>query len=91
MRKKCPHFLLPILAVAVSMLTACASGGPRTLAPKLTVPEHLKAIRDSPPLPQPKSAGPADLLENHIAVARAYHQCRDTHRALTDWLEATGD
>ncbi|WP_425438697.1 hypothetical protein [Propionivibrio dicarboxylicus] len=43
------------------------------------------------PLPPPASGMIGDLLTNHIAVAKAYHQCKDRHRGLIDWLEATGN
>jgi hypothetical protein len=42
-----------------------------------------------PTLPQPASPNLTDLLANHIATAKAYHECRDRHQALTDWLTAT--
>ena len=32
-----------------------------------------------------------DLLTNHIAVAKAYHQCRDRHLGLINWLEKTSE
>lgn len=76
-----------LLLIAALTLTACASGGPRTTAPTLKPPEADKA--ECPPLPQPKSGSLTDLLANHVAVAKQYHQCRDRHKALTDWLEKT--
>lgn len=78
---------IPLLLIAALTLTACASGAPRTMAPTLTPPEADKV--ECPPLPQPASASMTDLLTNHVAVAKQYHQCRDRHKALTTWLEKT--
>lgn len=77
--------LLP--AIAALTLTACASGGTPIAAQKLTAPEHLKMA--CPDLPQPPTGKTQDLLANHVAVAKTYHQCRERHRGLADWLEKT--
>lgn len=75
------------LTLAASMLTACASGPVPMQAPKLLPPAtHLEPC---PPLSPPESGALTDLLTNHILTAKAYHQCRDRHQALLDWLEAT--
>ena len=76
-----------LLLIAASMLTACASGVPRTMAPTLKPPESETA--ECQPLPQPPSASLTDLLANHVTVAKQYHQCRDRHKALADWLQKT--
>lgn len=78
--------ILPLLIAALTM-TACASGGLRTREPTLTAPEASMAPCE--PLPQPKSGAMTELLINHNEVARSYHQCRNRHQALIDWLEAT--
>ncbi|WP_293766369.1 hypothetical protein [uncultured Aquitalea sp.] len=78
--------LIPLLAVL--MLTACASGNPPTLAPTLTVPANLTA--KCPDLPLLQSGSLNDLLSNHIQVAKAYHECRNHHNDLADWLKKTG-
>ena len=80
--------ILPLLIAALTM-TACASGGLRTQEPTLNPPEALIAL--CPPLPQPQSGAMTDLLINHNEVARSYHQCRNRHQALINWLEATTD
>ena len=80
--------ILPLLIAALTM-TACASGGLRTQEPTLSPPEAL--IAPCPTLTQPQSAEMTDLLINHNEVARSYHQCRDRHQALINWLEATTD
>lgn len=85
MPKRTP--LLIMMITAALTLTACASGVPRTTAPTLKPPEADKA--ECPPLPQPTSGRLADLLADHVTVAKAYHQCRDRHKALTDWMETT--
>lgn len=76
-----------LLTIAASMLTACASGPVPMQAPKLLPPETSRAT--CPPLSPPESGALTDLLTNHILTAKAYHQCRDRHQALLDWLEAT--
>ncbi len=80
--------ILPLLIAALTM-TACASGGLRTQAPTLNPPQSAIALCE--PLPQPASGAMTDLLINHNEVARSYHQCRDRHPALINWLEATND
>lgn len=80
--------MLTLMLFAVLMMTACASGVPPTQAPTLTPPEEELAM--CPALPQPASGKLTDLLANHIATAEAYHQCRDRHRGLIEWLQATG-
>lgn len=79
--------LLALAASAALTLTACASGGPRTMAPTLAPPAARMA--PCPPLPQPASGSLTDLLANHVAVAKVYHQCRDRHQGLIDWLKVT--
>lgn len=77
--------LTPLLAV--SMLTACASGGPPMPAPRLPAPASLS--EPCPDLPQPASGQLPDLLANHVETARRYHLCRERQRGLTEWIEAT--
>lgn len=78
-----------LLFSAALILTACASGAPRTPAPMLTPPET--DMQPCQALQQPVSGQINDLLSNHIAVAKAYHQCRDRHQGLINWLEKTDD
>jgi hypothetical protein len=68
-------------------MTACASGPPPTSVPTLSLPEA--ELQMCPVLPAPQSSRLTDLLTNHIAVAAMYHQCRDRHSGLVQWLEAT--
>ena len=77
-----------LLLLSAWMLTACASGVPPTQGPILTPPEEDMAT--CPALAQPASGKLTDLLTDHIATAEAYHQCRDRHRGLIEWLQATG-
>ena len=76
--------MLPIAATL--MLTACASGPPPTPMPELYPPQSEMQVCEA--LPPPTSGALTDLLINHLAVARAYHQCRDRHQGLIDWLES---
>lgn len=77
-----------ICCVALT-LTACASGWTPTPVPTLNPP--VSEMEPCQPLSPPLSGQLNDLLTNHIATARLYHQCRDRHQALIDWLEATTD
>lgn len=69
------------------MLTGCASGVQPTPVPTLRPP--VTEMEACSPLPPPTSGRLNDLLTNHIATAKVYHQCRDRHQALILWLEAT--
>lgn len=80
------HILLCCVALT---LTACASGRTPTPAPTLSPPASEMVACS--PLPPPESGQLNDLLTNHIAVAKLYHQCRDRLQALIDWLEVTTD
>lgn len=77
---------MPLL-IALLMLTACASGGQPMPGLKLTPPAPQMA--SCPSLPQPTDTSWTALLANHIQVAKQYHQCRDNHQALVNWLQAT--
>lgn len=79
---------LPLL-IAVSMLTACASGAPPTLEPLLIPPAHLTEL---PPeeLPDPKSGSLDDLKDNHIESAGIYHRARERYKGLVEWMKQTG-
>lgn len=77
--------LLPLIAALT--LTACASGTQPMQTPTLSPPES--EMQQCEALPPPQSGMMQDLLANHIAVAKAYHQCRDRHLGLVQWLEKT--
>jgi len=74
--------------LAALMLTACTFGNPPTQVPTLTAPANLTS--KCPDLPQLQSGSLNDLLSNHIQVAKAYHECRNHHNDLADWLQKTG-
>lgn len=77
-----------ILLIPVALtLTACASGAPPTQIPTLFPP--ASDLQLCPSLPMPPSGAMTDLLDNHIAVTKAYHQCKDRHQGLVEWLEKT--
>jgi hypothetical protein len=73
--------------IAALMLTACASGAPPMQIP--TLDPQASDLALCPALPMPQSGAMTDLLDNHIAVAKAYHQCKDRHQGLVEWLEKT--
>jgi len=81
-----PKTILSLLTADLT-LTACASGTPPTQTPSLFPPESEMQL--CPALPMPQSGALTDLLTNHIAVTKAYHQCKDRHQGLVDWLEKT--
>ena len=81
-----PRTILLLIIAALTM-TACASGSQPTREPTLIPPQYeMQACQELPP---PQSGAMTDLLTNHIAVAKAYHQCRDRHQGLINWLEST--
>lgn len=75
------------LLTATLTLTACASGSQPTTTPRLTPPQS--AMQACPALLPPMSGQMTDLLANHLAVAQAYHQCRDRHWGLIQWIDET--
>lgn len=78
--------VLLVMLLAVSMLTACASGPTPTQAPILLLPPaHLTQQCLAPP--PPTSGALTDLLSNHITTAKLLHQCRDRQRGLVEWME----
>lgn len=82
------HILL--ILIATLTLTACAFGTMPTQAPELQPPQSdLQMCPDE--LPVPLSSAMTDLLSNHIAVAKAYHQCKDRHNGLVKWLEKVNE
>ena len=40
-------------------------------------------------IPDPVSGKTQDLLANHVLAMKTYHECKDRHNGLVDWLEAT--
>lgn len=78
---------IPLLAIVVLTLTACASGGPPTPTWNLTAPEA--EMQPCPALAQPRSGQTQDLLADHVATAQAYHLCREHHQGLIHWIRAT--
>lgn len=77
------------LLISALILTGCGSGGrPMPDLPKRQPPPNL--ITACPDLPQPRSARGADLLDNHVQVAERYHDCRERHRALSEWAKNDG-
>lgn len=92
-----PKHCLLLFVIAVWMMTGCASGGRRT---PMMIPASMPSLpvclpRPMPPaaltqgceaLPPPTGAGLPELLANHLAVARRYHECRDRQMGLADWV-----
>lgn len=78
-----------LIALAISTLTGCASGVSLTeiKKPKLMVPASL--TQACAVLPQPADGSRGELLNNHVQVAEAYHQCKQRHQALVEWTEKT--
>ena len=77
-----------LILIAALTLTACAFGTRPTEVLTLQPPQSdLQMCPDE--LPVPLTGAMTDLLSNHIAVAKAYHQCKDRHNGLVKWLEKT--
>lgn len=74
-------------AIAASMLTACASGPPPIEATRLPTPPAALAA-DCGALAEPTGPTLGDLLRDHVAVARQYHECRARHRRLAEWARS---
>ena len=70
------------------MLTGCACGrAPIEARAHLpTPPPSLTA--DCGALAEPTGPTLGDLLRDHVAVARQYHECRARHRRLAEWARA---
>ena len=80
---------LAILIVAL-MMTACGSGPTRTQEPLLQASQSdMQTCPDE--LPAPLNGSTLDLLTNHVASAKIYHQCKDRHNGLVKWLEKTSE
>lgn len=77
--------LMPLLA-ALCLLTSCASGLPPTPAP-IRIPPPAPLTMPPPRLPAPASARLADLVANHVEVARQYHLLATQLCGLLIWLQ----
>ncbi len=66
-------------------LTGCGSGPQPTPAISRPVPANLM-VDCPPPPPAPTTFRGADLLVNHVVALRAYHDCRQLHRGLVEWV-----
>ena len=66
-------------------MRVCFSADP-TLLPAQTRIERVRV--QTADLPPPESGALMDLLANHILTAKLYHQCRDRHQGLVNWLES---
>ena len=75
------------IVIAASMLTACASGPPPIEATRLPTPPPALAA-DCGALAEPTGPTLGDLLRDHVAVARQYHECRARHRRLAEWARS---
>ena len=78
------------LCLIASTLTGCASAPPP--APVfLTLPPPPPALAQPCPasLPVAASGSASDLLASDVAWAKAYHQCRQRHLSLVEWINTT--
>lgn len=81
--------MLAMLASALA-LTGCGFGGrPMPDLPRRVPPANLTTPCPAD-LPMPRSARGPHLLVNHMEVAESYHECRERHRALSDWAKNDG-
>lgn len=75
-----------LILAAASMLMACTSGTPPTLAQPRPCAASLTAA--CPPPPLAKSGRLDELLANHIEAMELYSQCRDQMTKLQECLDA---
>lgn len=74
------------MAIAALMLTACASGV-RPM-PTVTLTPPASDMQKCPEtIPDPASGKTQDLVANHVLAMKTYHECKDRHNGLVDWLE----
>lgn len=79
-----------IISLALSMLTACASGVRPTAAvlsqsTQITLDQSTMQ-KYATQLPQPADGKQSTLLQNHVLSAQLYHQCAIDHNALIDGI-----
>lgn len=77
-----------LLLSFVWMMTACASGVPPTGA-SLTLPNP--SPQDAQPCPepdQPANGSRAEVLMNHVALAKVYRECQRRQAALVQHIKA---
>lgn len=78
--------LLLALMCALLTLTACASGTPPILG-HLTVTAPASVMQACPPPPGPLLTGNRpELVSNHAAAMKSYHQCAELNRAKAEWI-----
>ncbi len=76
---------IPSILLAALTLTACASGTQPTPAISRTPQANLMA--ECPDVPSASSGKLPDLDANHKAAMRSYHDCKDRHQGLVEWVK----
>lgn len=76
--------------IAASTMWSCASGPTPTAGPRLMPPANLTAPCELPPPPADGRLRP-ELKRNHLLAMALFHECRQKHRRLVQWLERTAD
>ena len=72
----------------VWMMTGCALGTTPIVA-QLSLPQPPAAdMQPCPELPPAESGKAGDLLSNHAAVAKLYHECKARQQGLADHAQA---
>ena len=79
----------PMLAVACALtMTGCASTTPPIVEssppalPQSKTPQRL--LEECPDWPEAYNGSRAEILENHVSAAKAYHACRERQRELAE-------
>jgi hypothetical protein len=81
----------PMLAVACAlMMTACASTTPpigENSPPRIRQRPVQADLEECQAPPEAKDGSRAEVLANHVLVAKAYYDCQERHRALSEWVK----
>lgn len=75
-----------LLTLALSMLTACASGTPPIVGSLPVAPPPTTMRPCASPPASLQTGSRAELLANHVAAMKAYHDCVAANQAKADWI-----
>ena len=80
-----PSIGIAVIAIAGSMLTACASTTPVPLqaSPSRQPPASLTSL--CPDLPEAQDGRLATLFRNSLERSALYYECQARHKALVEW------
>ena len=76
--------LIPVVAVCLTVLSACSSI-PSTV-PTVPRPKPSEAMAETPAFPKPESPKAQDLARALQGGAEAYGACQADKKALIEWI-----